>query len=61
MKIGGRPAVVVDVVKTPTYATGVGLVLHGVRRMAAGHVIKAREQDRGGMWKRMRGWFGEVF
>ena len=51
----------VDVVKTPMYATGVGLVLHGVRRMAAGHVIRARQADNGGVWRKMRGWFGEVF
>ena len=56
-RVGG----LIDVVKTPAYATAVGLVLHGVRRMANGHVIRARETDRGGMWKRMRGWFGEVF
>ena len=51
----------VDVVRTPAFATGVGLVLHGVRRMAAGHVHRVREAERGGVWKRMRGWFGEVF
>ncbi len=51
----------VDVVRTPIYATGVGLVLHGVKRLSAGHVQRVREAERGGMWKRMRGWFGEVF
>jgi cell division protein FtsA len=51
----------VDVVKTPAYATGVGLVLHGVRRMASGQIIRARDPERSGVWQRMRGWFGEVF
>jgi cell division protein FtsA len=51
----------VDVVKTPAFATGVGLVLHGVRRLSSGHVLRAREADRSGMWKKMRSWFGEVF
>jgi cell division protein FtsA len=51
----------VDVVRTPAFATGVGLVLHGVRRLAGGQVVRNRQADSGGMWKRMRGWFGEVF
>ncbi len=51
----------VDVVKTPAYATGVGLVLHGVRRLAHGAVFRARDAERGGVLRRMRSWFGEVF
>ncbi len=51
----------VDVVRTPAFATGVGLVLHGVRRLAAGQVHRVRDSERGGVWRRMRGWFGEVF
>jgi cell division protein FtsA len=51
----------VDVVRTPAYATGVGLVLHGVRRLANGHVIRARDAERSGVWTKMRSWFGEVF
>jgi cell division protein FtsA len=53
--IGG----LVDVVRSPSYATGVGLVLYGARQQRA-HV-NGRPQPDKGMWKRMRGWFGEIF
>ncbi len=51
----------VDVVRTPAFATGVGLVLHGVRRLASGQIIRARDPERSGVGSRMRGWVGEVF
>jgi cell division protein FtsA len=50
----------VDVVKTPSYATGVGLVLFGARNMDALH-FAGRHPDKRSVWKRMRSWFGEVF
>ena len=53
--IGG----LVDVVKSPAYATGVGLVLYGARHRGKG-ISRGQTADRG-MWKRMRSWFGEVF
>jgi cell division protein FtsA len=56
MGVGG----LVDVVKTPAYATGVGLVLHGVRHIGAGQFMRG-DADKRTMWQRMRSWFGEVF
>jgi cell division protein FtsA len=50
----------VDVVKNPSYATGVGLVLHGVKNLDANH-FSGRDADKRSVWKRMRSWFGEVF
>src|SRR5262249_21338608 len=52
--IGG----LVDVVKSPAYATGVGLVLYGVRALARTAIRPTADK---GMWKRMRNWFGEMF
>jgi cell division protein FtsA len=53
--IGG----LVDVVKSPSYATGVGLVLYGAKMAARGAVSRAAADK--GVWKRMKGWFGEIF
>jgi cell division protein FtsA len=53
--IGG----LVDVVKSPAYATAVGLVLYGARQQRTGAVTRAQSDK--GMWKRVRGWFGEIF
>jgi cell division protein FtsA len=52
--IGG----LVDIVKSPSYATGIGLVLYGARHVSRGTTAKAAEK---GVWKRMKGWFGEIF
>ena len=49
-----------DVVRTPAYSTGVGLVLQATRS-PDGELMFGREADKRGMWKRMRSWFGEVF
>jgi cell division protein FtsA len=49
-----------EVVRSPIYATGVGLLLYGARQQD-GIMLSAREPDRRGMWKRMRSWFAEVF
>ncbi len=50
----------IDVVKSPMYSTGVGLVLHGVKNLDARHFM-GRDVDKRGVWKRMRHWFAEVF
>jgi cell division protein FtsA len=50
----------VDVVKTPSYATGVGLVLYGARHLAEGTMRVGLDRRRG-MFDRMRNWFSEVF
>jgi cell division protein FtsA len=58
--IGG----LVDVVKSPAYATGVGLVLYGARRRARpigrNPTLGLAGTDRG-VWHRMTGWFREIF
>ena len=54
--IGG----LVDVVRSPEYSTGVGLVLYGAR----GAEMTTRETapvQGPGMFRRMRGWLGEMF
>ncbi|HZS42528.1 MAG TPA: cell division protein FtsA [Polyangia bacterium] len=50
----------VDVVKTPSYATGVGLVLYGVKHTGLVH-FAGRNASKQSVWRRMKGWFGEVF
>jgi cell division protein FtsA len=50
----------VDVVRNPSYATGVGLVLHGTKNLGVAH-FSGRDADKRSVWKRMRSWFGEVF
>lgn len=52
-QIGG----LVDAVNSPVYATGVGLVLYGVRHGSAKSV---RATNGAGLWGRMRGWWREV-
>lgn len=49
-----------DVVRSPIYATGVGLLLYGARQQE-GLFIGGRDTSRRGMWNRMRSWFAEVF
>ncbi|MBI5511892.1 MAG: cell division protein FtsA [Deltaproteobacteria bacterium] len=60
----GMPAGVgglVDVVKSPIYATGVGLVLYG-RDHEESRYFKVREENVYGKVKsRMRSWLGEIF
>ncbi len=50
----------VDVVRTPSFATGVGLVLHGMKNLDARH-LSNRDAGKHSVWRRMRSWFGEVF
>ena len=56
--IGG----LVDVVKSPQYATAVGLVLYGARQHVGGPYFKIREEN---VYRkvrhRMAKWLGEVF
>jgi cell division protein FtsA len=49
-----------DVVRSPIYATGVGLLLYGARQQE-GLFIGGRDPSRRGVWNRMRSWFAEVF
>ncbi len=48
-----------DVVKTPIYATAVGLVLYGARKQDG--LQLSQNSERRGVWRRMRSWFAEVF
>jgi len=48
-----------DVVKSPIYATAVGLVLHGARKQDG--LLLSQNSERRGVWRRMRTWFAEVF
>jgi len=51
-----------EVVRSPIYATSVGLLLYGARQQDGLLVsVGGRDPDRRGMWKRMRSWFAEVF
>jgi cell division protein FtsA len=56
MGVGG----LVDVVRTPAYATGVGLVQYGVKHLGVQHFQRG-DADKRNVWQRMRNWFGEVF
>ena len=64
-----------EIVRSPIYATAVGLVRYGVRQLDGGYVSRGvagagaglldRRGSAGGsgsgMWRRMRSWFAEVF
>ncbi len=56
MGVGG----LTDLVKAPQYATGVGLVLHGVQNAASGRFSKGRSSF-GRALARVGNWFGEHF
>ena len=53
--IGG----LVDVVKSPAYATGVGLVMYGAKQQRVHGA--GRSQTEKGVWRRVRCWFREAF
>lgn len=63
----GRPPVrttnLADVVKSPVYATAVGLALYGARRQATGFSLSEPYVGGAlGRWgRRLAGWFGEIF
>jgi cell division protein FtsA len=55
-----------EVVRSPIYATAVGLLLYGARQhdglgLGLGMAGGGRDGDRRGVWRRMRSWFAEVF
>jgi len=53
-----------DVVKSPVYATGVGLVVYGSRNSGAHHEFpsgRPEPQLFGSVFSRMKGWFREFF
>jgi cell division protein FtsA len=54
-RIGG----LVDVVKSPAFATGVGLVMFGAKQLDRPHL--SSEKAERGVWRRMRSWFREAF
>lgn len=56
-KIGG----LVDVVRSPAYATGVGLVLYGAKNLAGEFAQQAPTGIYRKMTGRMREWLGEIF
>ena len=62
-----------EIVRSPIYATAVGLVRYGARQLEGGYVSRgvagagmldrrgAASGNGSGMWRRMRSWFAEVF
>ena len=59
----GRPQGVgglVDVVSSPIYATGVGLVLYGQRYRSRTPVRKSESKKISRGWRRLRSWFGDT-
>jgi len=60
----GRPHGIgglVDVVSSPMYATGVGLILYGQRYRQRGKSIKSSDHNiLARVWKHMRSWFGDT-
>jgi cell division protein FtsA len=52
----------VEMVNTPMYATGVGLVQYGIKQQAYGRFHKFNDEHLfGRVYHRMRDWFGEFF
>ncbi|MBI4247090.1 MAG: cell division protein FtsA [Candidatus Rokubacteria bacterium] len=51
----------VDVVKSPIYATGVGLAVYGAHHQAAGGGALGEGSLVGRLTRRLAGWFGEIF
>ena len=58
-EIGG----LVDIISSPIYTTGTGLVLYGMRHQDEGRFGKTSSDDRifGGVFKRMKDWFQDIF
>jgi len=57
-EVGGQFA---EVLKSPIYATGVGLALYGLARRPAAVAGVAGERGLMGRVRRLSGWFGEMF
>ncbi len=55
--IGG----LIDVVNSPVYATGVGLVKYGSRNIEVKNFSRGQKDTFGSITKRMKEWFGEFF
>ncbi|HAD04762.1 MAG: cell division protein FtsA [Desulfuromonadales bacterium GWD2_61_12] len=55
--IGG----LIDVVNSPVYATGVGLVKYGSRNVEVKNFSRGQKDTFGSITKRMKEWFGEFF
>ena len=65
-KAAGRPPArttnLADVVKSPVYATAVGLALYGARRQSGPSLSEPYVGGAFGSWgRRLAGWFGEIF
>jgi len=56
-EIGG----LIDVVNSPVYATGVGLVKYGSRNIEVKNFSRGQRDTFGSITKRMKEWFGEFF
>ena len=50
----------VDVQKNPSYATGVGLLLYGLKQQSGGGRKRSSLINARGLWSRMRSWFEEL-
>ncbi|MDQ6990207.1 MAG: cell division protein FtsA, partial [Mariprofundaceae bacterium] len=50
----------VDVVSSPIYATGVGLLLYGKNNQHTSAVAHSINEDHQGLWHKMRQWFGDT-
>jgi len=58
-EVGGSLA---DSLKSPVYATGVGLALWGLAQQAPGVTTVAGDRGIiGRLWRRLSGWFGDIF
>ncbi len=51
----------IDVVRNPIHATGVGLLLFGSQQEAMGAAQKIKDRGVNSIWKRMKNWFQESF
>jgi cell division protein FtsA len=56
--VGGEHA---DLVKSPIYATGVGLALYGLARQPVPGAATSSDRGLKGRIRRLTGWFGEMF
>ncbi len=51
----------VDIVKSPMYATGVGLVLYGKRHATSAQFRVGGKNNVGKLINKMKGWVGDFF
>ena len=50
-----------DIVSDPSFATVVGLLLHGFQQQSDGYSIRSSGGKSDGVWTRMRKWFNVNF